>query len=467
MLGHPMRSFATPARLAAVALVSAVVGGVAAWQSWNARPPAAPPASPPSEVSQGPIRHEGPKWLDGIDPGTRRIMRDMGGYGDWALVAPQSRGIDARTRAQLEALGYADGVAPAPAKVNVLRYDESRSWNGTNLYVAGHGPEATLIDMQGRTLHRWYFPMLRSSVKPPDLFPMRRAHAFPNGDLLALYDMNALVKMDRDSKFLWAYANPIPHHDFVVTPGDEVYLLTAEHRKIPAVDAKRVVDNFIVRLDADGREIQRVSILDALLASGWPEVGDWLRRAAIRTGSDVLHTNSLQVLDGRLADRLSAFAAGRVLLSCLTLHALFVIDLESGKAVWKLRGRFRYQHDARLLETGRLLLFDNRRGRAQRSYVHELDPTSGVEEWTYGREANQQIYSWCCGMARRLPNGNTLIVESQAGRAIEVTPTQEIVWEFVHPHRAGPKDELIAQLFDVVRLAPDFGRAWLPAIPGG
>jgi hypothetical protein len=62
-------------------------------------------------------------------------------------------------------------------------------------------------------------------------------------------------------------------------------------------------------------------------------------------------------------------------------------------------------------------------------------------------------------MARRLPNGNTLIVESQAGRAIEVTPDQEIVWEFVHPHRAGPQDELIAQLFDVVRLPPDFGRA--------
>lgn len=99
--------------------------------------------------------------------------------------------------------------------------------------------------------------------------------------------------------------------------------------------------------------------------------------------------------------------------------------------------------------------------------MRELDPLTGRVEWTYGGAADQHIYSWCCGMARRLPNGNTLVVESQAGRAFEVTPDQRVVWDFVNPHRAGPNDELIAQLFDLVRLPLDYGRSWLPPASDG
>ncbi|HSN89535.1 MAG TPA: hypothetical protein VL025_22425, partial [Thermoanaerobaculia bacterium] len=55
-----------------------------------------------------------------------------------------------------------------------------------------------------------------------------------------------------------------------------------------------------------------------------------------------------------------------------------------------------------------------------------------------------------------LPNGNTLLTESENGRAIEVTPEGRIVWELYNPHRAGESNELVAVLFEVVRLPPDF-----------
>jgi hypothetical protein len=42
-----------------------------------------------------------------------------------------------------------------------------------------------------------------------------------------------------------------------------------------------------------------------------------------------------------------------------------------------------------------------------------------------------------------------------------VTPGGETVWEFVNPHRAGKHGNLIATLFDVVRLDPDFPLDWL------
>lgn len=39
-------------------------------------------------------------------------------------------------------------------------------------------------------------------------------------------------------------------------------------------------------------------------------------------------------------------------------------------------------------------------------------------------------------MHQRQPNGNELIAEAHAGRVIEVTPSGEIVWEFINRYDA-------------------------------
>jgi hypothetical protein len=51
-----------------------------------------------------------------------------------------------------------------------------------------------------------------------------------------------------------------------------------------------------------------------------------------------------------------------------------------------------------------------------------------------------------------------LITDTESGWAIEVTPTGEIVWDFYNPHRAGDDGELIASLFELIRLEekPEF-----------
>jgi hypothetical protein len=64
-----------------------------------------------------------------------------------------------------------------------------------------------------------------------------------------------------------------------------------------------------------------------------------------------------------------------------------------------------------------------------------------------------------------LPNGNTLITESDRGRAFEITRSGRVVWEYYNPARAGERKELIATLFEVVRIpARDLG-PWFEA-PG-
>ena len=69
------------------------------------------------------------------------------------------------------------------------------------------------------------------------------------------------------------------------------------------------------------------------------------------------------------------------------------------------------------------------------------------------------MYTKNCGTNQRLANGNTLVTESENGRAIEVTPRGQIVWEYINPERAGPHGTLIATLFEVERLDPSVWEA--------
>jgi outer membrane protein assembly factor BamB len=185
------------------------------------------------------------------------------------------------------------------------------------------------------------------------------------------------------------------------------------------------------------------------------------RRLADNPG-DIFHTNSLHLLDGRLADRLPAFAKNNLLLSMCHLDTILVVDPRGERVVWSLGGIFALQHDPTILGDGGLLLFDNN-WRPGRSRVVAIDPLSGETVWEYLGSEQRPFYSRTCGAAAELSNGNILITESDNGRAFEITRSGEIVWEFYNPHRAGEREEYIATLFELQRLPPDFGREWLGA----
>jgi arylsulfotransferase ASST len=54
-----------------------------------------------------------------------------------------------------------------------------------------------------------------------------------------------------------------------------------------------------------------------------------------------------------------------------------------------------------------------------------MSPRSGRIVWS-----QDGFFSDKQGGCQALPNGNVLIVESRTGRALEVTRTGEVVWEF-------------------------------------
>jgi outer membrane protein assembly factor BamB len=174
---------------------------------------------------------------------------------------------------------------------------------------------------------------------------------------------------------------------------------------------------------------------------------------------DPLHTNSVEILDGGLAGKLPAFARGNLLISLPKIDRVAVVDFDAGRLVWSLKGSFRYQHDPTMLANGQMLIFDNKGLGDERSRVLQIEPETGEVVWSYGASESEAFYTRCCGRAHRLPNGNTLVIESKTARAFEVEPSGRLVWEFLSPHQIRGR---AAILNDVLRLPA--GSLRLPAL---
>jgi len=369
---------------------------------------------------------------------------------------------------KLMTLGYMAGSKPASGEGGVTYHDREGAFAGFNLYTSGHGPETFLLDMDGGVLHQWekgfleVWPDYDGPVQDPAGQVWRRAHLFGNGDLLAIYGGLGIIKLDRDSRLIWSRFGG-DHHDLDVADDGSIYVLEHETRLVPRVHERRpVVKDCIAVLEPDGSLRSRVSLLEAFENSEY-----WSMLRPMPKWGDILHANTIEVLDGTLSDRASAFDEGNVLVCLRAIDAVAVVDMELKSVVWALAGRWNRQHQSTLLRTGRMLLFNNEAGidaeGEPMSEVIEFDPLSQDVHWSYNGNAPGGFYSPTSGSCERLPNGNTLLTETDNGRAIEVRRDGTIVWEFVNPKRAGEDDGLIAALYEVVRLPEDFPLDWLRA----
>jgi len=366
---------------------------------------------------------------------------------------------------RLEAIGYATGTAPPPDRSGVTVYDRERSHAGLNLFTSGHGQVAQLMDMDGRVLHEWsadfwaIWPDFPVGRKRTGTQYWRRVHLFDNGDVLVIYEGMGIAKLDVDSNLLWASPNRA-HHDLQVQPDGSIVVLTREAHVLPRLNPERpVLEDFVTILAPDGTERSRLSLLECFENSQRhariiADLGD-------EKDLDLFHTNAIRVLDGSQAEANAAFVAGHYLISSYKLDRLAVVDPLARQVTWALRKDFHRQHDPQLLPGGRLLLFDNR-GQRGRSRVLEYDLRALTEPvWVYQGSVEQPFYTHTCGNAQRLPGGTTLIVESDNGRAFEVTADGTIVWEYVNPYRAGENGEFIASIVEMQRLPADFPLGWL------
>lgn len=406
---------------------------------------------------------EGHSWAN--DPGAS--SSNVGPSGRWRGARAESEPVlteeQKREIEKLRSIGYLAGSRPATSSSGITVHDPARSFGGMNFYTSGHFAGAILMDMEGEVLHEWRYGFLETWPEQTESTEIdgseywRWAYLFENGDVLAIFDGLGLIKVDRNSNLIWERLGG-EHHDLDVTDDGRIFVLTRRAHMIERINEfAPILEDFVAVLDSDGRLLKEVSILEAFENSNF--AGSPPARGYVPRG-DIYHTNAVEVLDGSLADRIPAFAKGNVLLSMRSLSTIAVLDMNAGEIVWVASDLWLAQHDPKILDNGNILVFDNRGAKGE-SRVVEFDPATREMVWVYAGDRSNSFFTQMCGANHRLENGNTLITESDFGRAFEVTPGGEIVWEFVNPHRAGKRDNLIATLFDVTRLDPDFPLDWL------
>ncbi len=360
----------------------------------------------------------------------------------------------AREIAALQALGYVEGDQPAPSESGVTLHKRNRVSSGYNLYTSEHAARIFLLDMQGVLLHMWELPITGFTESPK----LRRVKLFDNGDILVLMKGLGLIRIDRENRVLWRLLEPA-HHDFDVLDDGTIYLLTRETAIYPAYNAEKPIrDDFVVILDPDGTQRQKISLLHAMQNSSC--CGDFLE---IGMEGDVFHSNTLEVLDGRLQHKHPAFRRGNVLTSWRALDAIGIIDVDREEVVWRLEDTFRMQHQPTVLDSGNLLVFDNfdyRRG-PEMSRVVEIDPVSREIHWEFHSTESFAFFSKSGGSNAQLENGNILISETRKGRVFEVSPDGEIVWIYSNPARVGYQKRKIARIYELQRLTPERPWTWL------
>ena len=415
-----------------------------------------------AEPTAGPAT--GSDTAPGAESGAGPVEATPAGRWRPARATPTEAELKERS-AELEAIGYMAGTRAAGAAGGAQVIDAERLEPGLNLVVSGHAPEALLMTSDGEVLHRWAiacrsaFPAVPPGDQPRFQY-FRRAHLLPDGELLAIFEGTGLVKLRPDSSLAWAWPGRA-HHDLDVRPDGRIVTLAREVHVVPRIDpVEPIVEDSVVELSADGIELRRVSLLEALEAAEGLDAADARVRAVFEaTRGDVFHANTARLVDRECGDPTPA-RPGDVLVSIRSLGLVGVLDFDAGRLRWVRSGSWRGQHQPELLAGCRLLLFDNL-GLKGRSRALELDLATGAETWSYSGTDDDPLWSETCGSVQRLPNGNTLVVESDGGRALSVAPDGRVVWRFDSPWRAGERGELVATLFDLQRLPADLPLDWL------
>jgi hypothetical protein len=389
------------------------------------------------------------------------------GTGDDSRLSPEQ----AEEIRRLRSLGYAGGTVRGQSGAGVTAHQPETASQGLRFFTSGHEPGAYLMDPGGKILHTWrltYEDCVRSSAHPATAFLpdskgvtscWRRAYLYPDGRVLAIFEGHGLALMDKDSHLIWSYPGPC-HHDLEIMPDGSIFILTRETEFVPEIrSGKPVLVDYIIQLSPEGQVLGSINLLKAFDESVYRSFLDF-----VPDSGDIFHTNTLEVLDGKAAHLSPIFAAGNFLISVRELGVVAIVDHRTEKIVWALGGMWSAQHQPTLLDNGHMLVFDNQ-GHEGRSKVIEFDPLSQEVVWSFADSPAHPLYSKTCGSCQRLPGGNTLITESDNGRALEVTREGLIVWEFRNPQRTGKDNEFIAAIMEMVILPEDFQPAWLSVTP--
>jgi hypothetical protein len=338
-----------------------------------------------------------------------------------------------------------------------ISWNREKAFNGYTFMTLRFVRKAYLIDMDGKVVHSWHMPFRKAWPNPSHIErPVRDSLIFfegaqlmPSGDVLLQYTGltdtpwgYGLARIDKDSKLLWTYSQRTHHNVYNDPETGNIYALIQEFIRRPKPEFEGLhypmLSDSVVILSADGKEQKRIGIPEAFKNTPFEP---YLYHNAPVTGAkwDLLHTNSVMKLPSAMADKFPMFKPGQILISMREISVIAVLDPDSGKIIWAARGPWLFQHDAKFLANGTILLMDNLGCFANLKFcsrVMEYNPATTGITWSYPTRFGKndpQFLNMVLGHVQRLPNGNTFLSQPYDGSLLEITPSGERVWQYTLP----------------------------------
>ncbi|QGY40295.1 hypothetical protein GM415_09210 [Pseudodesulfovibrio cashew] len=326
--------------------------------------------------------------------------------------------------------------------------DPSRTMKGLNL-VTGVGPDKTLtakiVDMDGKELHRWdvdWFSIWPDADHVGNRKPKTRpgttidgAVLTPEGDLIFNYEYLGLVRLAKDGHVVWRL--PYQTHHTIYTDDDGnlwVPGMIDRTEPLPGFPNYRAdfVEYTAIKVSTEGKILREIKLFDVLKDNGLYGLLTMATTKQMDTtvSGDTLHLNDVEVFPRHMKE--GFFRHGDVMISLRNPNAILVLTPD-GKVKYASIGKYVRQHDPDFVDGNSFSVFDNNNitGAAHPSsrIVLEHAPSGKTETIYEGTDATP-FFTDIMGKHQWLPNGNLLITETRGGRAFEVAPGGEIVWDY-------------------------------------
>ena len=353
----------------------------------------------------------------------------------------------------------------------------------------GREGDSRLIDMNGNVVHAWNWGGYPTAMIDPRAIDGKRGiigvqtSSVDSGTVhgqipgrVGIYTNKEVGLVDWNGEIIWQGGSQVPggalyqHHDWERLPTGNVLVLGRWRHVIPGFGKREMGDEVIYELGGDGDLAWQWMVSDHLNELGFTKAELQLVRKSPLI--DFFDFHSMRVLGPNhwFESGDARFAPENILVSSRNANFIIIIERKTGKIVWRLGPDYPERnlmlkpditpqpvnqisgaHDIHMIAeglpgAGNILIFDNqseagyppvRLESLGGSRVLEIEPVKKEIVWQYSARGSQiaewRFYSPFAGGAQRLPNGNTLIAEAAQGRAIQVTPDGQIVWEYVSP----------------------------------